>query len=104
MQRVLFDLCPASARLSRLLLPDDDLAVVRARREDVAVLRVRPGDLPDRSGVPACLSALLNHASRPSHAPFQSVSARPLRLAVHDVKHFHHAVGRARRESLAIVV
>ena len=43
---MLFDLGPRRVAWPSLLLPYDDLAVVRAGRENVAVFRVRPGNLP----------------------------------------------------------
>jgi hypothetical protein len=51
-ERVLLDFCPTCA--GRLLFfPDDHLAVVRARREDMAKFWVRPGDLPYRARMSA---------------------------------------------------
>ena len=44
MEGVLLDLGPARGTL---LLPDDDLAVIGTRREDLTKLGVRPGDLPN---------------------------------------------------------
>jgi len=43
----------ADAAAAGLLLPDEDLAVVARRGEDVAVLGVRPGDAPDGAFVSA---------------------------------------------------
>lgn len=40
------DALPLAVR-GALLLPDEDLAIVSGRREDVAVLRMRPRDAPD---------------------------------------------------------
>ncbi len=56
---LLLDLGPASrsGSLGLLLFPDDDLAVVRARGEDLAKLGVRPRDLPYGSCVTATQSA-----------------------------------------------
>lgn len=84
MQRMLLNLNPPAALL---LLPDDHLAVVRARREDVAELGVRPGNLPHRARV-----------------PLERVSGRRARLAVDDIEHFYRAVRGACREPLAVVV
>jgi hypothetical protein len=50
MQRMLFDFRPSGAGWL-LLFPDDHLAVVRARCEDMAELWVRPGNLPDGASV-----------------------------------------------------
>ena len=49
MKRVLLDLRPPARTwsLALLLLPDDDLAVIGTRREDLTKLGVRPGDLPN---------------------------------------------------------
>lgn len=52
MQRMLFDFRPSGAGWL-LLFPDDHLAVVRARCEDMAELWVRPGNLPDGASVSA---------------------------------------------------
>ena len=51
-QRMLFDFRPSGAGWL-LLFPDDHLAVVRARCEDMAELWVRPGNLPDGASVSA---------------------------------------------------
>ena len=50
MKGVLLDLGPARGTL---LLPDDDLAIIRARCEVIPILGVRPSDLPHRSSMPA---------------------------------------------------
>ena len=52
MQRMLFDFCPSRASWL-LFFPDDHLAVVRARCEDMAKLWVRPGNLPHGTRVSA---------------------------------------------------
>lgn len=54
MKSMFFDLVPATGDLALALLlffPDQNFAVVGARREDMAIFRMRPCDLPDRSGV-----------------------------------------------------
>ncbi len=47
---MLFDFRPSGVGWL-LLFPDDHFAVVRARREDMAKLRVRPGNLPHGASV-----------------------------------------------------
>ena len=49
MKGVLLDLGPARGTL---LLPDDDLAIIRARCEDIAILGVRPSNLPNGTCMP----------------------------------------------------
>lgn len=47
------DALPLRALLGALLLPDEDFAVVTSRRQDVAVLGMRPCHTPDRTFVAA---------------------------------------------------
>lgn len=50
MQGEVVDALPLAVR-GALLLPDEDLAIVSGRREDVAVLGMRPRDAPDSAVV-----------------------------------------------------
>ena len=49
---MLFDFCPTGAGWL-LFFPNDHLAVIRARGEDMAELRVSPGNLPYGAGMSA---------------------------------------------------
>jgi hypothetical protein len=53
-QGELVDALPLRRLLCALLLPEEDLAVVAGRGEDVAVLGVRPGYAPDGALVAEC--------------------------------------------------
>ena len=66
---------------------------------------MRPGDLPDRTCVTARRVGTSIHTQTWGYrSPFESVSTRPLRLAVYDVKDLYCPIRGARRKPLAIVV
>jgi hypothetical protein len=64
-------------RPALLLLPNQDLAIVRTRREDVSVFRMSPRDLPDGSSV----------------AFERDTTGLALGFSVDDVEYFNGAVG-----------
>ena len=66
---------------------------------------MRPGDLPDRACVAARRVGTSIHTQTWGYrSPFESVSTRPLRLAVYDVKDLNRTVTGARRQTLPVVI
>jgi len=118
MQGVFFYLLPARGgrRRRTLLLPDEDATVVGARCKDVAVLRVRPCNLPDRTRVPMMGRTVAwiwrdghsenEHANelKCMHRPLQRLPGAALRCAVNDVENSNSAIRGTCRESLAVVI
>ena len=98
MQRMLLDFDPSArgAALRLLLLPYEDLTIIRARRKYMPILRVRPRNLPHRAGVSAITEgvriAAATELQHENNAPFERVPRVGACLALDDVEHLHGAV------------
>jgi hypothetical protein len=106
MQRVLFDFRPSGVGWL-LLFPDDHLAVIRARREDMAELWVRPGNLPHRASVSAGWAdefRTFKVFGMQETLPFQCLASTALGLVINYVKNFDGTVRGACCEALAVVI
>ena len=101
---MLFDFRPSGAGWL-LLFPDDHLAVVRARREDMAELWVRPGNLPHGASVSAgWADEFGTFTVFGSELPFQCLAGAALRLVINYVEDFDGTVRGACCEALAVIV
>ena len=98
MQRMLLDFDPSArgAALRLLLLPYEDLTIIRARRKYMPIFRMRPRNLPHRAGVSAITEGVRIAAAaelqNESNAPFERVPRVRACLALDDVEHLHGAV------------
>ena len=98
MEGVLLDLRPSIRRRARtltlLFLPNDDFAIVRTRRENLAELWVRPRDLPDGTcmATAGCIRAMSRDSENQGYSPFERLSTAPLRFYVHIIKDFDRPV------------
>jgi hypothetical protein len=108
---MLFDFRPSGAG-GLLLFPDDHLSVVRARREDMAELRVRPGNLPHGASVSvgwadefgSCTVFGVQERRKASELPFQCLAGAALRLVINYIKDFDGTVRGTCCEALAVVI
>ena len=100
MECVLLNLCPPASL--GLIFPDENLAVIRARCENIAKFWVCPRNLPNGSRV-ANLALIMGIQSS-SYEPFQCMTTRFRRTAIYNVKYLHRPVGGASSQSFSVVV